>query len=271
MPADRNAPIGIFDSGVGGLTVARRVMLDMPEERIVYFGDTARAPYGIRTKERITAQSMQIMRFLETHGLKMAIIACNTICVSSYYELTGAFDVPIMEIVSPAAADCVNGSPPAVKVGVIATAATVKSEGYRIEIHKLNPRAEVLQKACPDLVTLAERGLAESAAGALQCEIYLRSFKEARIDTLVLGCTHFPLFYGHIAAYMGGNVRLIDPAAASGAKVKKELAEAGLAAERRDKPEHAFYISGDPGTFEQIARNILGKPVRPEKINICKY
>ena len=269
MIADPSSPIGIFDSGVGGLTVANRVMQEMPQERIVYFGDTARAPYGIHTKERITAQTMQIMRFLWEKRPKIVIIACNTICVSSYYELVEEFNVPILEIVSPAAADCVTGG--STKVGVIATNATCKSEGYRIEIHKRNHRVAVFHKPCPDLVTLAERGLSGSAAGALQCELYLRSLKAEGIDSLILGCTHFPLFREHIAAYLGEKVRLVDPAVAATDVAKTGLIESGLINSSTEPPKHEFYVSGDPAAFEAIGKTLLGISVKAEQVDIEKY
>lgn len=270
MNVDRNAPIGIFDSGVGGLTVARQVMRELPGERIVYFGDTARAPYGVHSTDRITAQTMQIMRFLSEKRLKMAIIACNTICVSSYYEIQGAFSLPVLEILSPAATECVILQPPAALVGVIATDATCKSEGYRVEIQKRNPNITVLHKPCPQLVVLAEQGLSASAAAARQCEIYLADFKACGIDTLILGCTHFPMFREHIAAYLGAGVRLIDPATATAAKLRAALNEAGLCADHKD-PAHEFYISGDVPTFEHIGKELLGVDVLAERVDIERY
>lgn len=272
MTNDRNNPIGIFDSGVGGLTVARQVIREMPYEKIVYFGDTARAPYGVRTKDEITAFSMQIMRFLTERRMKMVIIACNTICVTSYYELQASFRVPIFEIVSPAAADCVAGlSADSPGVGVIATDATVKSGGYRIELLKLHPKLNIIQKPCPELIVLAEKGLADSEEGDLACDNYLDELKAAGVGSLILGCTHFPLFAKHIAAFMGDGVRLIDPAVASAAKVKAALAEARLYTTNTAPPENEFYISGDENTFENVARNLLGQDIKAVRVNIEGY
>jgi glutamate racemase len=266
----RSFPIGIFDSGVGGLTVARRVMEDLPNESIIYFGDTARAPYGVLPTEKITEYSMEIMRFLMEKRMKMVIIACNTICVSCYYELAGAFDIPMFEIVSPAADACVDGVPrEGMKIGVIATEATVRSGAYMIELLKRHPYLAVYQKACPELVLLAERGFHRSDAARQQCDEYLKELKEEGIERLILGCTHFPLYYDIISELLAPGVRLIDPAVASAAKVKALIKEAGL--ENPGPPVHEFYITGETDAFEEVARNILGMDIKAKRAELTHF
>jgi glutamate racemase len=242
-------------------------MEQMPNESVVYFGDTARAPYGVHSKETITAYSMDIMRYLTAKPLKMVIIACNTICVSSYYELAEAFNVPLFEIVSCAAEECVIGVPrEGANVGVIATEATVRSGGYLIELLKRHPFLNIIQKPCPDLVTFAEKGFTHSVAARQKCAEYLRDMKEAGIERLVMGCTHFPLYADIFAEYLGGNVKLIDPAVASAAKVKGAIREAGL--ENPGPPKREFYITGDTDTFERVAGNLLGMEIKAERVTL---
>ena len=277
MQMKKDAPIGIFDSGVGGLTVAKRIMELMPNEQIVYFGDTARAPYGIHTNERIVKQSKQILRFLTEKGVKCAVIACNTICAAGYDELAASFEPPLYSIIAPAAEECVETlrSEGLSKVGVIATEATVKSGAYEREIKKLYPGAKVYQVPCPELVVIAEAGEADGERGKAQIEIYLKELKEAGIDAIILGCTHFPLFTRHIVNYLGNGVKIIDPANAAAQKVKKELLEMQLSVNINNKPAHDFNASGDIVIFNEIAGNILqgvyNELVNTQKVDIEKY
>jgi glutamate racemase len=263
----RELPIGVFDSGVGGLTVARRVMEELPNESIVYFGDTARAPYGVLPRETITAYSMEIMRFFMEKRVKMMIIACNTICVNSYYELKEAFNVPMFEVISPAAEYCVDGIPrEGAKVGVIATESTIRSGGYLIELLRRHPFLSIHQKACPELVLLAERGLHNSEAAKRQCAEYLKELKDDGIEKLILGCTHFPLFADILAGYLGPGVKLIDPAIVSAVKIKFLIKEADM--ENPGPPKHEFYVSGAAEAFERVAKSLLGTDVKASRLEL---
>ena len=252
--------IGIFDSGVGGLTVVKHIMQTKPGESIVYFGDTARAPYGVLSNEQITAQSKQIMRFLVGFKPETVIIACNTICAACYDDLAGAFDVPVVEIITPTAQSCVS-LPNVKKIGVIATDFTVRNNVYYDKIKQLNGDLEVYQQACPDLTTIAERGLADSDEGRTAIRGYLKDLKDKGIDSLILGCTHYPLFTKHIVEYLGKKVRLV-----SSAEININKTGQGVKPQILD-----FYISGDPRLFKITANNLLGVEIEPIQIDIEKY
>jgi len=267
-----NNPIGIFDSGVGGLTVAKKVIEYLPNEEILYFGDNARAPYGIHTNERITQQSKQILRFLEEKDVKCAIIACNTICAAGYDELAAVFGAPLYSIITPAAKACaelMDQNASLKKIGIIATNATVNSGIYEREIKKLRPDAIVLQQACPELTVLAEAGLADREEGRRQIEEYLQGFKKEGIDILVFGCTHYPLFRRHVPGILGESVVLVDPADAAVLMVKETLGYGADEAELAAKPKHKFYTSGDVDKFEEIARIVLDSGAK-EALNVCQ-
>ena len=216
---DRESPIGVFDSGIGGLTVAK--------ERIVYFGDTARVPYGNKSKETVTRVSRQIVRFLETHHVKTIVVACNTASAYALDELEKEFDIPIMGVVKPgakAAADTTRNG----KIGVIATEATINSHIYGEYIKELNPKVQIWGKACPLFVPLVEEGLLQDPVTDEIARRYLTELIDLDIDTLILGCTHYPLIRSTIGRIMGEKVNLVNPAYETARELKEMLAEKNL-------------------------------------------
>ena len=256
-----NQPIGVFDSGIGGLTVVKQLMREMPNEEIIYFGDTARVPYGTKTKETVTRYSMQIMEFLLAKNVKAVIIACGTASANSYTELKAAFGVPLFEMVSCGAAACL----PITKnnnVGVIATEATINSKRYEKLINKLNPAIKVHTKACPLFVPLAEEGWTDNDVAAKTAEIYLSELRKKQIDTLILACTHYPLLSPQIQKAIGSAV-LVNPAETAAKNVRAFIEENNLA-RNASPPAHMFYISDNCRKFNGLAKQVLGIDYKAE-------
>ena len=207
----KSAPIGVFDSGVGGLTVVREIIRQLPDENIVYFGDTARVPYGSKSKNTIIRFSEQIIRFLKTKHVKAIVIACNTASALALDAVRHEFDVPIMGVVIPGARAAVEVTRQK-KVGVAGTDATVRSGVYTRVIQGMNPEIEVVEKACPLFVPLVEEGFKEHIVTREIIEFYLESMKESDIDTMILGCTHYPLLRSKIREYLGEGIEIVNPA-----------------------------------------------------------
>ena len=211
-------PIGIFDSGVGGLTVVKEVIRELPFEETVYFGDTARVPYGSKSKETVTKFSSQIIRFLKSKNVKAVIIACNTVSSNSFEELREEFpNLPIIEVVGPGAESCIKATKNNI-VGVIGTEATIKSGAYEKRIKALDPKIKVYSKACPLFVPLAEEGWTNNEVAKQTANIYLKELIETGMDCILLGCTHYPLLKACIGETVGKEVKIIDPAAATAKK-----------------------------------------------------
>ena len=219
----RSAAIGVFDSGIGGLTVAREIMRQIPNERIVYFGDTARLPYGSKSRDTVTRYSRQIVRFLRTQEVKAIVVACNTASAYALDSLEKEIDIPIIGVVKPgarvAAEVTSNG-----KIGVIGTEGTIGSQIYTDYIHNINPDARVTGKACPLFVPLVEEGLLQDPVTDEIASRYLTELIDIGIDTLILGCTHYPLIRSTVGRIMGDKVTLVNPAYETAAELKKLLA-----------------------------------------------
>lgn len=273
----RNSPIGVFDSGVGGLTVAREIMRQLPNERIVYFGDTARVPYGNKSRETITKFSMQIMRFLQTQQVKAIVVACNTASAYALDELEKATDIPIIGVVEPGARAAVNATRNG-KIGVIATEATIGSGIYKRYIENDSrhiTKATVLGKACPLFVPLVEEGLWEDPVTDEIARRYLTELIDVGIDTLILGCTHYPMIRSTIAKIMGEGVTLVNPAYETARGLKALLKEKELESDHR--PElgtelYRFFVSDAADKFQKFANSILTYGILSAKvINIEKY
>ena len=222
------APIGVFDSGVGGLTVAREIMQQIPNERIVYFGDTARVPYGSKSKETIIKYSKQIIRFLQNEGVKAIVIACNTASAFALEEMRREFDIPIIGVINSGARAASyttkNG-----KVGIIGTEGTINSGMYNEVLKGINPKLEVVTKACPLFVPLVEEGFVDDPITTEVVKRYLEELKDKDIDTLILGCTHYPLLRETIAKVMGPGVQLVNPAYETALELKNLLLNKNLA------------------------------------------
>lgn len=211
MDCKKTAPVGVFDSGVGGLTVAREISRQLPNENIVYFGDTARVPYGSKSQNTIIRFSEQIIRFLKTKQVKAIVIACNTASALALDAVRDEFDIPIMGVVIPGARAAVETTRNQ-KVGVIGTDATVQSGMYTKVIQSMAPDIEVIEKACPLFVPLVEEGFKEHVVTEEVIEYYLESMRHTQIDAMILGCTHYPLLRSKIRDYLGEEIKIVNPA-----------------------------------------------------------
>ncbi len=253
-------PIGIFDSGIGGLTVVKKISSILPSENIVYFGDTARVPYGTKSNDTVIEYALQDAAYLLTHNVKMIIVACNTASSVALLVLKERFDVPVIGMIEPGAKLAIETSRSG-KIGVIGTNATINNKAYSAELLKHNGTLEVYEKACPLFVPLAEEGWIDHEATKLIADEYLHELKEKQIDTLILGCTHYPILAGVIGESVGENVELIDSGVAAALVVQKYLEENNLLNNQAGKGKIDFYVSDLSSKFEEIAGRFLGNPV----------
>lgn len=251
-----NNPIGVFDSGVGGLTVAREIMRQLPNEDIVYFGDTARVPYGSKSKKTVLKYSKQIVRFLLTKDVKAIVVACNTASALALDEIAAEIDIPIIGVVKPGAKMAVETTKTG-NVGVIATQSTIKSGIYNDYIRELNPDITVVSKACPLFVPLVEEGLLEDRVTDDIVGRYLQELKEYNVDSLVLGCTHYPLLRNTIKRFMGEEVHLVNPAYETAKSLKELLTEQGILNKKKHKSEYEYYVSDGVDQFISFADRVL--------------
>lgn len=256
--------IGVFDSGLGGLTVAKEIMRQLPSEDIVYFGDTARVPYGTKSKESIIRFSKQNVGILLKHKVKVIVVACNTSSSYALNALKENFTLPIIGVIKPGAR-CAVGTTRNKKIGVIATTATINSQAYTKEIKKLERAAKVVSRACPLFVPLAEEGWNERRVTEDIVREYLLAVKNAGVDTLILGCTHYPLLKNVIGRVMGRKVKLVDSAQAVALEVKELLEDTGLARGEKHKARYEFLISDQPQHFRKLARRFLGYDIKNVK------
>lgn len=256
---DPSAPIGVFDSGVGGLTVAREIMRQIPNERLVYFGDTARVPYGNKSKETVTKYSKQIIRFLRKQNVKAIVVACNTASAYALEEIEKELDIPIIGVVKPGAkvaAETTRNK----KVGVIATAGTIQSQIYTEYIQGIQKDIQVIGKACPLFVPLVEEGLLEDPVTDEIATRYLNELKDIDIDTLILGCTHYPLIRSTVGRIMGDGVTLVNPAYETAVELRSLLEREGLlnpSTNRLGTNQYQFFVSDGADKFKVFANSIL--------------
>lgn len=269
-----NAPIGVFDSGVGGLTVAREIMRQLPNERIVYFGDTARVPYGSKSRDTITRFSRQIVRFLQMQEVKAIVVACNTASAYALDELEHEVDIPIIGVVKPGAKTAIEATHNG-RIGVIATEATIGSGIYKRYIEENDTSVSVIEKACPLFVPLVEEGLWEDPVTDEIARRYLTELIDIDIDTLILGCTHYPLIRSTVGKVMGDKVTLVNPAYETARELKELLEKEGLESEKR--PElgtelYRFFVSDAADKFQKFANSIIPYGILSAKaINIEEY
>ena len=257
MVAPRDSAIGVFDSGIGGLTVANEIIRQLPEESVVYFGDTARVPYGPKSPDTVRRYSQEIADFLQTQGVKAIVIACNTATAHALTMLRQKLTIPVIGVVEPGARAAVRATKTN-RIGVIGTVGTIKSGAYERAIRALNPDAIITARPAPLLVPLIEEGWNDHPASRLVVEEYLEPFKAADIDTLVLGCTHYPLLKPLLAEVMGPDVQLIDSAEETAAETGRTLSEKGLATADGHDVSHRFIASDDPLMFLQLGQRFLG-------------
>lgn len=274
MQTDTNAPVGVFDSGVGGLTVVREIMRQIPEERIVYFGDTARVPYGSKSRDTILRYSRQIVRFLQSQGVKAIVIACNTASAYALDEVAAEAEIPVIGVINAGARTAVaatrNG-----RIGVIGTEATVGSGIYTRVMQAMKPEIQVIGKACPLFVPLVEEGLLHDSVTDEIASRYLSVLKNKYIDTLVLGCTHYPLLRSTVRRIMGEDVVLVNPAYETAIELRDLLKRNGMNRDPEaafEGEQYQFFVSDLAEKFTDFATSILPNQVKETKrIEIENY
>ena len=274
MMKDRTAPVGVFDSGIGGLTVAREIMRQLPNEKIIYFGDTARVPYGSKSKDTVTRYSRQIVRFLRTQQVKAIVVACNTASAYALDEIEKETDIPMVDVVKPGAKTAVettrNG-----QIGVIGTEGTIGSGIYTRYIQDMNPDIRVRGKACPLFVPLVEEGLWQDPVTDEIARRYLGEMIDIGIDTLILGCTHYPLIRSTVGKIMGEQVTLVNPAYETARALKRLLEAEDI--QNKEEPglgedRYRFYVSDAAEKFKRFANSIIKYGILSAKtINIEEY
>ena len=269
-------PIGIFDSGVGGLTVAREVFELLPGEDVVYFGDEGRTPYGPRSKEIITQFTAQDVAFLMEHQVKFIICACNSASAVALDEIAGNYSIEMIGVIEPGARAAVERTKNG-RIGVIGTQATIASNSYARVIHEVDPKLKVFSLACPLFVPLAEEGYIDKEATYLIARDYLQTMLDVDVDTLIMGCTHYPLLNHVISDVMGDKVRLINSGRETARVAFSALVDAGLLNSKMSQSppvlgERKFFVSDVPDKFAQVAARFLGAPIeRITRIDITKY
>jgi glutamate racemase len=265
----RDAAIGVFDSGIGGLTVLRAIQRALPQERYVYLGDTARLPYGAKSAETVTRYAIQATRSLMRYDVKMVVIACNTATAVALPVVRAALDpVPVIGVVDPGAKAAVAASATG-RIGVLATEGTVRGGAYVRAIHALKPTALVAQTPCPLFVALAEEGWTEGDVPRLAAERYVRPLVvQEKVDTLVLGCTHFPLLASAIAAAAGPGVTLVDSAETTAAEVRSALSSRGLLSDDASPGGVKFLATDAPGRFARVGAAFLGQSISESDVDL---
>ncbi|MBW2040172.1 MAG: glutamate racemase [Deltaproteobacteria bacterium] len=258
---ERKRPIGIFDSGVGGLTVFKEVTTILPREDIIYLGDTARIPYGTRSPGTILKYSLENTSFLLSQGIKLLVVACNTSSAVSLPQLQQENEIPILGVIEPGARRAIEVTQNK-KVGVIGTEATVRSRAYERTIQGIDPHIKVISRACPLFVPLAEEGWVGNQVTRLTAQTYLSPLREEMIDTLVLGCTHYPLLEGIIRETMEDGVCLVNSAKETAKEVKKVLDEEDLTSLGDKDGKYKFYVTDNAERFTKVGGIFLGKELR---------
>lgn len=265
-----NKPIGVFDSGIGGLTVLKEIFRMLPKENTLYLGDTARVPYGIRSAETVSRYSFENTAFLVTKGIKLLVVACNTVSAVSLEAIKQGLSIPVIGVIEPGSRAAAKATKN-MRVGVIGTEATIASSAYTRVIKSINSSIEVFGLPCPLFVPLVEEGLTDDEIAVMVAERYLKGMKEKGIDTLVLGCTHYPLLKGIIGKVMGGSIVLIDSAIETVREIVDTLKREGMQCDS-EKPYRSFYVTDTPERFRVVGERFLGREIEEiEKINIGGY
>ena len=259
------AAIGIFDSGIGGVTVMRELVKRMPGERIIYFADSARFPYGNKSPHTVTKFAADIVRFLLRHEVKLIIAACNSASAMALPALKQQFEVPVLGVIEPGAKAAVEKSAGG-NIGVIGTSGTVQSGAYNDAIKKLNPDAQVHQRACPLFVSLVEEGWIDKEATRLVVHEYLQPLKELDVDVLLLGCTHYPLLKNVIGEFMGEGVALVDSAASCAFEADRILTDHNIKSPPENHAEYTYFTTDAPDRFKRLGEEFLGMDIL--KVNL---
>jgi glutamate racemase len=268
MESSSGYPIGVFDSGIGGLTVVRALMERLPFENIIYFGDTARVPYGVKSPETITQFATQITRFLLQKEVKLLIIACNTMAAVAYQAVKDLSPVPVLDVIAAGARKAIEETT-SKHVGVIGTPATINSNAYARAIHEHDPDIRVFSQACPLFVPLVEEGWWHHPVTRLTAQEYLRPVLAEHVDTLVLGCTHYPVIKSLIREIVGQDIRLVDSAEAMADITANLLHDMHLGNPQRNPPEYRFYVTDVPYHFQTIGEGLLGRTL--SRVELVKW
>ncbi len=256
---EKDAAIGIFDSGIGGLTVLQQVARLLPHEHLVYLGDTARTPYGTKSPDVVRQYACENTDFLIGRGLKMLVVACNTVSAVALEMLGDRYDIPVVGVIAPGVQAALRRSKKR-RIGVIGTEATIASRAYTHALHELDPVVEVLTRACPLFVPLVEEGWVENKVTREAALVYLGSLKHSGIDTLILGCTHYPLLKNCLAEILGSSVCLIDSAEETAKVVRSTLAGEGLLRRKGDGGA-SFFVTDVPDRFVKVGARFLGEQI----------
>jgi glutamate racemase len=252
--------IAILDSGVGGLTVAKEVMRQLPQEKILYFGDTARTPYGPRSPNAVIQFTHQIVDYLLHFQPKMVVIACNTATAVALDEIRARLSIPVVGVIHPGAREAIKTTRSGI-IGVIGTEGTIKSKAYELALRQISPTIQVISQACPVFVPLVEKNLFRSEQTEALVEESLKELSLQPIDCLILGCTHYPFLSPYIATTMGSQVALISSADETAREISTILYHKGMLATSTEMPVHQFFCSGDPQMFKNIAQAWLNEQI----------
>lgn len=256
--------MGVFDSGIGGLTVAKSMFEILPNENIIYLGDTARLPYGTKSKETVIKYSIEIAKFLLNKNVKMIVVACNTASSVALPYLRKLSNVPVIGVIKPGCKAAISATDN-YRIGVIGTLGTIQSYSYKTQIHKFDRNIEVFSKACSLFVQLAEDGWTENKIAELIAKEYLSEFKEFKIDTLILGCTHYPILKKVISKILGKKIKLIDSGEETAKEVKRLLEQFHLFNNKKKPGKHKFYVTDFQKKFKDISERFLGQPLHDVK------
>lgn len=273
MSIDLDAPIGIFDSGVGGLTVAREIRRQLPKERFLYFGDTARVPYGSKSKDTVLRYTRQVLRFMEEQHVKAVVIACNTASALALEEVKTEMPIPVIGVIKSGALMAAEATRNG-RIGIIGTEATIGSGLHQVLIHQVKQEARVYSKACPLFVPLVEEGWLRDPVTNEIAARYLAPLVDKAVDTLVLGCTHYPLLYPVIQQIMGDEVRLVDSAYATAVELKLMLERSGLlrpSAPESENQRYEYFVSDGAAKFSRFAETIIPGRCDATQISVEDY
>jgi glutamate racemase len=256
-----NKPIGIFDSGIGGLTVLSEIERELPGERFVYFGDTARVPYGTKSRETVTRFSIENTLFLQTLDVKLVVVACHTASSLALATLAERFSIPLVGMIEPGARKAAQLTKTG-RIGVIGTKATISSGAYEQALKRIDPALKVFSTACPLFVPLVEEGWSKGDVAEAVARFYLEPLKAFDIDTLILGCTHYPLLAGLIGEIMSQVVTIVNPARETAEETRAALSRLGLSARQAPTEEKCrFFVSDEPEHFRQLGEKFFGRPI----------
>jgi len=255
-----DSAIGIFDSGIGGITVMKQIINLLPDERLIYFADSARFPYGTKSAATVTRFAADIVRYLLQRDIKLIVVACNSASALALDAIKRQFPVPMVGVIEPGARAAVQASKNR-RIGVIGTNATIQSQAYYEAIKRIDPQIQVHQQPCPIFVAMVEEGWVDKQVTRLVVEEYLAPLKRKDIDVLLLGCTHYPMLTKVIAEYMGQSVTLVDSATSCAAEIERMLVDREAKNSQLSGGDYQFFVTDMPGRFKQLGEQFLGRAI----------